>query len=115
MGRWAERIAAVWLQLQGWSILERRLTGRRGSGIGEVDLIVRRWNVVAFIEVKYRPSKDKAAAAISTNQQRRIVRAARAYVAGHPHLAPLSLRFDALLITPWSWPDHTVSAWDEGA
>ena len=114
-GIWAERLAALWLLCHGWSIIERRLTGRRGSGIGEVDLIARRFGVLAFVEIKYRPSSAKAAESISTNQKRRIIRAARAYLASHPDLARLSVRFDAMLMAPWSVPHHLTAAWDEEA
>lgn len=114
-GIWAERLAALWLQLHGWSIVERRLAGRRGSGIGEVDLVMRRYGVLAFVEIKYRPNRVQGAAAISTNQKRRIIRAAKAYLSRHPHLATLTIRFDAVLITPYALPQHTANAWDEEA
>ena len=114
-GIWPERLAALWLQLHGWVIVERRLTGRRGSGIGEVDLVARRFGVLAFVEIKYRPSPDQAAAAISTNQKRRIIRAAKAYLAGHPELAGSTVRFDAIFMAPWSRPHHVQAAWDEEA
>ena len=114
-GIWAERLAALWLQLHGWSVVERRLAGKRGSGIGEVDLVIRRLGVLAFVEIKYRPSQIQGAAAISTNQKRRIIRAAKAYLSSHPHLIDLTIRFDAVLITPYALPQHTANAWDEDA
>ena len=115
MGKWAERLAALWLQLQGWSVLERRKAGRRGSGIGEVDLIVCRFNILAFVEIKYRPTPAIGFEAISTNQKRRIVRAAKSYLAAHPQLNTYSIRFDAMLIAPWHLPRHIVGAWDDEA
>jgi putative endonuclease len=114
-GVWAERFCALWLQLHGWSVLERRLLGHRGSGVGEVDLVVRRRSTVAFVEIKYRRTKAQAAQAISTNQKRRLVRAAKAYISAHPSLSNLTVRFDVLLVSPWSLPDHIVNAWDEEA
>ena len=49
-GRWGERRAAWWLRLHGWRIIARRVKVRSG----EIDLIARRWNTTAFIEVKAR-------------------------------------------------------------
>jgi putative endonuclease len=37
-GHWGEHIAAIWLILHGWRILERRIRVRAG----EVDIIARR-------------------------------------------------------------------------
>ena len=112
-GLWAERLAALWLRLQGWHILAHRLPGRRGSGIGEVDLVIRRGKVLAFVEIKYRPTLAQAAEAISSNQKKRIVKAAKAFISANPDLADLTIRFDAVLVSPWSFPRHRVNAWDE--
>lgn len=43
-GRSGERRAAWWLWLKGWKILDRRVR----TPAGEVDLIVRKGNLVAF-------------------------------------------------------------------
>jgi len=114
-GLWAERLAAVWLQLKGWRVLARRHAGKRGSGIGEVDLIVRRGSVLAFVEIKFRPSLTQAAFAISTNQKKRIVRGAKAFISANPQMSNLTIRFDAVLVFPRSFPRHLPNAWDEGA
>lgn len=111
-GLWAERIACLWLIVAGWQVVARRLAGFKRSGIGEVDLIVKRRGVLAFVEVKYRPSLAAAAAAVSLNQRRRIVRAARAFLSAHPDYGAYTVRFDAVLIAPWTWPRHVVNAWN---
>lgn len=49
-GRKAEDHVARWLKLRGWKILEARFK----TDEGEVDLIARRGNIIAFIEVKQR-------------------------------------------------------------
>lgn len=112
-GRRAERLALWWLRLKGWRLMAGRQLGRRGTGVGEVDLIMRRFGVLAFVEVKYRPTLDQAASAISHRQQRRIVRAAQNFIAAHPELNGLTLRFDAVLLAPRAWPRHLANAWME--
>ncbi|TAN49309.1 MAG: YraN family protein [Rhodospirillales bacterium] len=104
--------AAVWiLRLKGWRILERRFVTGRGSGAGEVDIIARRGRLVAFIEVKARADRDQAAEAIRPRQQERINRAAEAYLARHPELAALDVRFDAVLVGRAGSVSHVEDAW----
>lgn len=110
-GRWGEALAILSLRLRGWRIVARGHVTGRGSGAGEVDIIACRGRVLAFIEVKARPTRAQAAAAISAQQQARIARAAAAYLARHPHYAGHVVRFDALLVVPWRWPYHLFDAW----
>jgi len=49
-GRKAETHVARWLKLRGWKILAERFKVSEG----EVDLIARRKNIIAFVEVKQR-------------------------------------------------------------
>ncbi len=110
-GRWGERCAVLWLVLKGYWPLARNRAVRRGSGAGEIDLIVRRGSLVAFVEVKVRQRRDDASYAIRPAQQKRIIRAAEVFLAQHPDLAGCDCRFDAVLIAPWCWPCHIRGAW----
>lgn len=110
-GRWAEWAAAMRLRLAGWGILGRHVVSGRGSGAGEVDIVARRGGVVAFVEVKFRPSLAEAAAAISPRQRARIARAATHFLATRPDLAGCVFRFDAMLVAPWRLPRHLADAW----
>lgn len=106
-GRIAESLAIWRLRAAGWRILAR--DWRRPQG--EIDIVARRGRVLAIIEVKARADLASAAYAVLPRQQRRIVRAAAAFVAGRPDLASLDLRFDAVLVAPWRLPRHIDDAW----
>ena len=110
-GRWAEGLCVVRLTLTGWRILARRYAGLRGTAYGEIDLIAKRGGTVAFIEVKARQAREAGLLAIGHNQQRRIGRAAEAFLAHHPELAQCTARFDVMIVGPGLWPYHLKDAW----
>jgi putative endonuclease len=103
----AERLAAGWLRLKGYRILASRLR----TPAGELDLVARRGDVLAFVEVKARGDAAAALAAVSTRQQQRIARAAEAFCATHPGLAGKTLRFDVMVVLPKRLPKHIMDAW----
>jgi len=105
-GRWAERVAIVALALKGY----RLLTLRFKSGPGEIDLIMRKGEVTAFIEVKTRASSDLAVEAVSERQARRIAAAARIWMARDPIAAKGVCRFDIVTVSPYQWPKHIPNA-----
>ena len=107
-GRRGERIAAWWLRFKGYRVLAQ---GFR-CPVGEIDLVARRGNVLAIVEVKHRDSVLVAGEAIGARQQRRIRRAAEHFLQRHPHLAALQLRFDAMLLIPRQLPRHLKDAWN---
>ncbi len=106
-GARAESLAAWWLRLKGYRILERQLR----QGVGEIDLVIQRGRTLVFVEVKRRGDLTAAAEAIRPKQRRRIERAAESYLAQHPERQSLAVRFDALLLAPWRLPRHIQSAW----
>ncbi len=106
-GRLAELFCLWHLRLRGWRILARDY--RVPSG--EIDLIARRGRILVAIEVKARPTAAAASEAISSHQRRRIARATEHFLARHPHLAGLTLRFDVMLVVPGRWPRHLANAW----
>ena len=107
--RQAETRAAIVLRLTGYRILDRRVR----TPAGAIDIVVRRGAVVAFVEVKARQTRARAAESISRTQRRRIARAATHYVAANPRLSVLTQRFDAVLVEPRKWPHHLINAWTE--
>ncbi len=111
LGRWAEFLCVAQLTLSGWRILDRGHRLARGTGAGEIDIVARRGDTIAVIEVKARPTLDEAAAAISAQQRERLLRAAAAYLARRPALAQCTLRFDAMLVAPGALPRRIKDAW----
>ena len=79
---------------------------------GEIDLVARKRNLIAFVEVKARASLDDAAWAVTPRQQQRIINAAQAWLMAHPEHAEFEMRFDAMLIAPRSLPRHLLAAFD---
>src|SRR5436309_10796074 len=57
----AEARAAAWLLAKGYRILAKRFR----TPYGEIDIVARRRNLLAFVEVKARASLDEAAYAVT--------------------------------------------------
>ena len=104
----AESRAAAYLIAKGYRILAKRFR----TPYGEIDLVARKRNLIAFVEVKARASFDEAAYAVTPRQQQRIVNAAQAWLMAHPEHAEFEMRFDAMLIAPRSLPRHLLAAFD---
>jgi putative endonuclease len=105
-GRWAESLALASLRLKGYRLLARRFK----SGPGEVDLIMRRGEVTAFIEVKVRGTPDLAIEAVTNYQSRRIAAAARIWMARDPKAMLGICRFDIVAVSTYQWPRHIPNA-----
>jgi putative endonuclease len=104
----AEARAAAFLIAKGYRILAKRFR----TPHGEIDLIAKRRNLVAFVEVKARASLDDAAYAVTPRQQARIIAAAQIWLMAHPEHDSYDLRFDAMLVAPRRLPRHVVAAFD---
>ena len=104
----AEARAAAWLMAKGYRILAKRFR----TPYGEIDIVARRRNLLAFIEVKARATLDDAAYAVTPRQQQRIIDAAQGWLMAHPEHAEFELRFDVVLIAPRRLPRHLLAAFD---
>lgn len=104
-GRRGETLAAWYLRLKGWRILDQRVKTPRG----EVDLIARRGGTVAFVEVKWRASARELDTAIDPWRLRRVVAAAEALTHRYASNAE-TVRVDVLLLAPGRWPRHIANA-----
>jgi len=103
----AEWLAAAWLSLKGYRILARRFS----AGGGEIDIVGRRRDVIAFVEVKARPALDEAAIAIGEIKRRRMSQAARAWLTRNPWAMSATLRGDAVFVAPGRLPRHLPAAY----
>lgn len=102
----AETRAAFALRLKGWRILAR---GFRIRG-GEIDIVAARGQVIAFVEVKARPSIEEALSAVTATKRARLSRAARQWLTQNPRAIGRVLRGDLIAVAPRRWPRHCVAA-----
>lgn len=105
-GRQGEARAAAWLRLKGWSILDQRVK----TPVGEIDLVARRGNLVAFVEVKWRKRANDLATAIDAYRLRRVAAAAEAVAHKYAQNGE-DLRIDVILLAPRAFPRHITNAW----
>ncbi len=105
-GRRAERFAATWLRLKGWRILDTRVR----TPAGEVDLIAKRGNLVAFVEVKSRSSVAELDFAIDEHRLRRVAAAAEVLASRYATDGE-DIRVDVILLAPRTLPRHIENAW----
>ena len=107
-GNGAEWAAAIYLRAKGYRILARRYLVKGG----EIDIIARRGETIAFVEVKLRGSIEMAQISIGADKRRRMARAARAYLSGNEAAMRMVLRADAVYLVPWRWPLHVENAFE---
>lgn len=107
-GLQAEERAAALLEGQGFAILARRVRTKAG----EIDLVALLGDLLVFCEVKLRADMASAAFSLLPRQRRRIGRAAEAYLAEHPELVSLAVRFDAVLLARDGAAEHLPGAFD---
>jgi putative endonuclease len=105
-GRAAEVVAAVWLMASGWRILGMRL---KTHGV-EIDILARRGEVLAVVEVKARATLAEALEAVGWAQRKRLRRAAEA-IGRRPGLKGLAIRLDLIAMAPRRLPRHIADAW----
>jgi putative endonuclease len=105
-GHFAEAAAAALLVAKGFRLIARRYK----TPLGEIDLIVKRGRLIAFVEVKARGNRREALESVGRFSERRIVDAADLWLAKHPAAAQFDLRYDMVLVTPWRLPAHIPDA-----
>jgi putative endonuclease len=114
-GDGAEDQALAHLQRAGLQMLARNFK-TPGRGGGEVDLIMQEPDgTVVFVEVRLRrnPNFGGALASVDAGKRRRVVLAARHYLADWPVLPPC--RFDVIGVVGASVSAKTELVWLKGA
>ncbi|MFS8036042.1 YraN family protein [Xanthobacter sp. AM11] len=104
----AEARAAALLTALGFAVLAQRVR----TPAGEIDLIVRRDDLLVFCEVKLRADLAGAAFSLQPRQRRRIAAAAEAFLAAHPELCHLDMRFDVVLLARTGAAEHLAGAFE---
>ena len=93
--------------MKGYRILAERYK----TPYGEIDLVIKRGPVVAFVEVKSHKTRSSAIQAITHKQQQRIANAAQIWLQENGLDQRLDYRFDALIIAKGKAPKHITDAW----
>ncbi len=91
-----ERLAAQHYRRRGYRVLD---ANARAGGY-ELDLVLRRGRLVVFCEVKQKRGDEYGAPAemVDAEKRRRLRRAAGAWLATHPELAGLAVRFEVAAV-----------------
>ena len=92
----SEDRAARWYRLRGYRILGRNVW----AGGHELDVIARRGRRIVFCEVKSKggPGFGDPLEMVTPEKQRRLRRAAEAWLLEHPDASRLSLSFDVVAV-----------------
>ena len=93
-GHWAEGFARVYLTLKGYGTLEKRYK----THFGEIDLIMRKGNLIVFIEVKLRKNMDDALGSVSSRNRKRIENAALYFISEYAEYSHCDFRFDVFAV-----------------
>ncbi|HVN02229.1 MAG TPA: YraN family protein [Caulobacteraceae bacterium] len=106
-GRRGEIVGALWLMAKGYRILGFRLKTPQG----EIDLLAKKGDVLAVVEVKLRGSIEAAREAVGRRQRERLRRAGEAIAARRADLRGAAIRLDLMALAPGRWPCHIPDAW----
>lgn len=92
-GELGERIAARWFERAGWRVLARRFR----AGKRDIDLVIERDGLVAFVEVKARTGQafGDPVEAVHRRKQRSLTRSAQTWIDRHGR-SDEKYRFDVL-------------------
>lgn len=96
VGSEKEQAAGLFLQKQGYDILEYNFYTR----YGEIDIIAKDEEYLVFVEVKYRSDKRNGLPeeAISYKKMQKITKAAQYYMLRHGLAEDTPCRFDAVVV-----------------
>ncbi len=95
LGAKGEKLAASYLKRSGWKIVEKNYK----NPFGEIDIIARKDDVVAFVEVKTRLTDEfgTPSQAVDERRKRRYIQGAKYYFAGRT--IDFTVRFDIIEVS----------------
>jgi putative endonuclease len=102
----AEFFARLYLRVKLYKIIAKRYR----SPFGEIDIIAKKNTQIIFIEVKARDDISLMDF-ISKRQRSRIEKSAEFFLKQKPKYQNYNLRFDAIIMNGYFWPNHFVSYW----
>jgi len=111
-GRVGEDQAAHFLRTQGYEILARNVRGGRG----ELDIVAKKDDIVAFVEVKAHRQRASSLQAVTEDKCERLRSAATAWLMKNPKASLLQCRFDLIMVSPskflkpWASIEHIQDA-----
>lgn len=84
LGKWGEELAAKYLTKKGYEIIEKNVRNE----YGEIDLISKEGNVLVFVEVKTRKTKNYGfpEESVTPTKLAHMIDSAEAYLQAHPEL-----------------------------
>jgi putative endonuclease len=95
VGRWGEEVAAEYLTIKGYTVLDRNVH----SAHGEIDIVASKEGSLIFIEVKTRRSHTFAFPedSVTPRKQAYMLSAAEEYLQAHPESGE-SWQFDVIAV-----------------
>jgi putative endonuclease len=100
LGAWGENYASQIYLKQGFSVLLKNSFNRVGKQLGEIDIIVKRGNLLVFVEVKTRISGKFGLPeeSVSFAKQQKILRSVNWFLYQFPEYQTWRLRIDVCAI-----------------
>ncbi len=107
-GKFSEHLAIIFLLLKGYKIIKKD----HQSYFGQIDIIAKKQDILVIVEVKARKIVNSVEEVLSFNQQNRIKESALDFFAKNKKYQNLGIRFDLILIKPFTAPIHLKGYWD---
>lgn len=112
VGHFAETLALWYLRLKGYRFVAKNFVVKRGTGAGEIDLIMTKGKTIVFVEVKKRHTYGAAAEAITIENQMRVVKSSAVFLQRNKQFSKYEMRYDAVLFSAHHFlPRHIQNAW----
>lgn len=104
IGIWGEDYAARLYARHGFIVLARNSYNHQGKRMGEIDLIVRKRDLLVFVEVKTRLSAKYGLPeeAVNFSKRQKIIRSVNWFLHSFPDYAKFRVRIDvcAIMLNP---------------